>query len=86
MSAIYDGTRLNAPLVVFLVILGAGFTVVMGFAINRLYHLADRDLEENQFDRPSDSQRNYMRQVRLRNQMHALVQARNAISGPARAN
>ena len=86
MSEVYDGSQLNAPLVVFLVIIGAGFSVTMGFAINRLFHLTDVQSDGSQLDNPSGSQRDYMRQVRLQNQTDALREAQGSKSTQIRSS
>ena len=67
------GGELNAPLVVFLVIVGAAVAVTIGFAVNRLFHLTDVDVDAD--TSPSDSQRDYMRQQRLRNRTYLMSEA-----------
>jgi hypothetical protein len=82
MSA-YDGSDLNAPLVVFLVILGAGAAIVIGCAVHRLYFTSKAD-SENNFPSPSKEQGDYMRQLRVRNQMQAWSEAQETRSAPSR--
>jgi hypothetical protein len=83
MGTFYDGSQLNAPLVVFLVILGSGFAAVIGYAVYRLFHNAGVD-SENGFHSMSRSQEEYMRQVRERNRMNAWREAQEARRVPGR--
>jgi hypothetical protein len=83
MSTFFDGSQLNAPLVVFLVILSSGFATIIGYTIHRHFHNAGVDLE-NEFDSPSRSQEEYVRQVRERNRMYAWREAKEARGVPSR--
>jgi hypothetical protein len=83
MSTVFDGSQLNAPLVVFLVILGSGFAVTIGYAIHRHFHNADTG-SENELDNPSRSQEEHMRQLRERNRMYAWREAQEARRVPGR--
>jgi hypothetical protein len=76
MSA-YDGSQLNAPLVVFLVIVGAAAVVAIGSSIHRLFY-ASKTGSDSGFKAPSKEQEDYMRQLRMRNRMHAWSEAREA--------
>jgi hypothetical protein len=53
MSAL-DGSQLNGPLVVFLVVLGAAATVVVACAVHHLFYLAEID-SQNSLKSPSKS-------------------------------
>ena len=83
MSTFYDGSSLNAPLVVFLVILGSAFAATIGYAIYRLFHNANVG-SENELDGMSRSQEEHMRQVRERNRMNAWREAQEARRAPSR--
>jgi len=77
MSGIGDGSGLDAPLVVFLVIIAAAAAVTCGYAVHRLFFI-NRDTADHVFDKPSTEQEAYMRQVRLRNQGGNWNEAREA--------
>jgi len=66
---------LNAPLVVFLVILGAAAITTMGYGVHRLIF----GLEDSSIPR-SDVQEQYMRDVRRRN----MAQLEHPLSGHGR--
>lgn len=57
--------NLNPSLVVFISIVAAGFAVVLGFAAHVLFI----GYPETAFPSMSDFQREYMREVRMRNQI-----------------
>ncbi len=76
MSGIADGSQLNGPLVVFLVVLGAAATVTAGYSIHKLYARRVGDDSDAVFDGPSKEQVDYMRQVRMRNMMWNINEAR----------
>jgi len=76
MSGLGDGSGLNAPLVVFLVIVGAAAVVTCGYAVHRLFFI--NDAGDRVFDKPSTEQEAYMRQVRLRNMGGNWGEAREA--------
>jgi hypothetical protein len=69
--------------VVFLVILGSGFAVIIGYAIHRHFYNADVD-SGNEFNSPSRSQEEYMRQVREQHRMYAWREAQGARRVPSR--
>jgi hypothetical protein len=77
MGAFFDGSQLNAPLVVFLVILASGFAVTISYAVYRHFHNASMD-SENESGGLSRSQEEHMRRVRERNRMHAWRAAQEA--------
>tara|TARA_R110002003_G_scaffold244_1_gene17405 strand:+ start:9812 stop:10123 length:312 start_codon:yes stop_codon:yes gene_type:complete len=58
------GFAISPALIIFLVILGAGFLVCCGFAIVRFY---GDDADQNQYTRRDPAQDAYMREVRERN-------------------
>ncbi|KAF2026222.1 hypothetical protein EK21DRAFT_74590 [Setomelanomma holmii] len=58
------GFAISPALIIFLVILGAGFMVCCGFAVVRFY---GGDIDQNQYVRRNPEQDAYMRKVRERN-------------------
>lgn len=68
---------LNPSLVVFLSVFGAGFAVVLGCAM----HVFFIGYPDNPYPSLSDLQREYMREVRMRNQIAMGGYAWNAHRG-----
>jgi hypothetical protein len=62
---------LSAELTVFVVILGAGAVVVICYAVHRLFFVKP-EAEIDPFSSQSQSQRDYMREVRARNKADGL--------------
>lgn len=66
----------SSQLIVLYCILGAAASVTIGFAISRLYgRNQEEDTAVNTLRNPHDSQRVYMRDVRMHNRMDAEYEA-----------
>ena len=78
MSGITDGSQLNGPLVVFLVVLGAAFTVTAAFSVHKLFSKRRGEGFDQVFAGFSKEQEDYMRKVRMRNVMLNWEEAREA--------
>jgi hypothetical protein len=62
--------------IILICIVSAAASVVLGYAVHRLFFKFTGD--ENKFDKPSEEQHQYMREVRERNRMLAYMDARAA--------